>query len=46
MWPREHEPGFDPKSALTDAHARASEIEEEILRERPGISDVVVHTEP
>jgi cation diffusion facilitator family transporter len=38
--------GLDPKSALTDAHARASEIEEEILRERPGISDVVVHTEP
>ena len=38
--------GLDPKSALTDAHARASEIEEEILRERPGIADVVVHTEP
>jgi cation diffusion facilitator family transporter len=38
--------GLDPQSALSDAHARASEIEEEILRERPGIADVVVHTEP
>jgi cation diffusion facilitator family transporter len=38
--------GLDPKSALSDAHARASQIEEEILRERPGIADVVVHTEP
>lgn len=33
-------------SRLADAHARASEIEEEIRRVRPGISDVVVHTEP
>lgn len=38
--------GLDPSSPLTDAHAQASEIEEEILRERPGIADVVVHTEP
>ncbi|MDX6485336.1 MAG: hypothetical protein QOF43_489, partial [Gaiellaceae bacterium] len=38
--------GLDPGSQLTDAHAQASEIEEEILRERPGIADVVVHTEP
>jgi cation diffusion facilitator family transporter len=38
--------GLDPQSALTDAHARASEIEEAILRERPRITDVVVHTEP
>jgi divalent metal cation (Fe/Co/Zn/Cd) transporter len=38
--------GLDPQSALADAHARASEIEEAILRERPGIADVVVHTEP
>jgi cation diffusion facilitator family transporter len=33
-------------SALADAHARASEIEEAIRRERPEITDVVVHTEP
>jgi len=38
--------GMDPQSHLSDAHARASEIEEQILRERPGIADVVVHTEP
>jgi len=38
--------GLDPRSPLSDAHARASEIEEDILRERPGIADVVVHTEP
>jgi cation diffusion facilitator family transporter len=38
--------GLDPRSALADAHARASEIESEIMRERPGIADVVVHTEP
>jgi cation diffusion facilitator family transporter len=37
---------FDPQSALSDAHARASEIEAQIIRERPGIADVVVHTEP
>jgi len=33
-------------TALADAHARASEIEEAIRRERPGIADVIVHTEP
>ena len=33
-------------SALAEAHARASEIEEAIRRERPEISDVIVHTEP
>jgi cation diffusion facilitator family transporter len=33
-------------SALADAHARASEIEEAIRRERPEIADVIVHTEP
>jgi cation diffusion facilitator family transporter len=38
--------GLDPASALTDAHTRASEIEERIRRERPEIADVVVHTEP
>jgi len=31
---------------LADAHARASRIEERIRRERPGIADVIVHTEP
>jgi divalent metal cation (Fe/Co/Zn/Cd) transporter len=34
------------ESALADAHARASEIEEAIRRERPEIADVIVHTEP
>jgi cation diffusion facilitator family transporter len=38
--------GLDAQSPLEDAHARASEIETAILRERPGIADVVVHTEP
>ena len=33
-------------SRLDEAHARASEIEERIRRERPEIADVVVHTEP
>jgi cation diffusion facilitator family transporter len=33
-------------TVLADAHARASEIEEAIRRERPGIADVIVHTEP
>jgi divalent metal cation (Fe/Co/Zn/Cd) transporter len=31
---------------LADAHARASEIEATIRRERPEIADVIVHTEP
>ena len=38
--------GLDPGTALADAHARASEIEERIRRERPDIADVIVHTEP
>jgi cation diffusion facilitator family transporter len=38
--------GLDGTSRLDAAHARASEIEERIRRERPGISDVIVHTEP
>jgi cation diffusion facilitator family transporter len=33
-------------TALADAHALASRIEEAIRRERPEIVDVVVHTEP
>jgi cation diffusion facilitator family transporter len=37
--------GLDPGTALADAHARASEIEERIRRERPEIADVIVHTE-
>ena len=38
--------GLDAGSRLADAHARASEIEERIRRERPDIADVIVHTEP
>jgi divalent metal cation (Fe/Co/Zn/Cd) transporter len=38
--------GLDPQSALSEAHARASQIEERIRRERPEIADVIVHTEP
>jgi cation diffusion facilitator family transporter len=36
---------LDPASSLTDAHARASEIEERIRAAVP-VADVVVHTEP
>jgi cation diffusion facilitator family transporter len=38
--------GLDPDVPLAAAHARASEIEEQIRRERPEIADVIVHTEP
>jgi cation diffusion facilitator family transporter len=38
--------GLEGGSRLSDAHARASEIEEQIRRVRPEIADVVVHTEP
>jgi divalent metal cation (Fe/Co/Zn/Cd) transporter len=38
--------GLDPSTALADAHARASEIEERIRRDHPEIADVIVHTEP
>ncbi|HEX3805202.1 MAG TPA: cation-efflux pump [Gaiellaceae bacterium] len=38
--------GLDGTSRLDAAHARASEIEERIRRERPDIGDVIVHTEP
>ncbi|MBA2358799.1 MAG: cation-efflux pump [Actinobacteria bacterium] len=38
--------GLDPRTALEEAHTRASEIERRIRRERPSIADVVVHTEP
>jgi divalent metal cation (Fe/Co/Zn/Cd) transporter len=37
---------LDAGTSLADAHARASEVEERIRRERPEISDVIVHTEP
>jgi cation diffusion facilitator family transporter len=37
---------LDPGTALAEAHARASAIEERIRRERPEIADVIVHTEP
>jgi cation diffusion facilitator family transporter len=38
--------GLEPELSLADAHARASEIEERIRRQRPDIADVIVHTEP
>jgi cation diffusion facilitator family transporter len=38
--------GLEPQTSLAEAHARASEIEERIRRERPEIADVIVHTEP
>jgi len=37
---------LDSSTTLADAHAKASEIEEQIRRERPDIADVIVHTEP
>jgi divalent metal cation (Fe/Co/Zn/Cd) transporter len=37
---------LDPTSPLAEAHARASQIEERIRRERPEIADIIVHTEP
>ena len=37
---------MEPGRTLAEAHARASEIEERIRRERPTIADVIVHTEP
>ncbi|MFL5952605.1 MAG: cation diffusion facilitator family transporter [Gaiellaceae bacterium] len=38
--------GLDGTSRLDAAHARASEIEERIRKERPDVADVIVHTEP
>ena len=38
--------GSTARRSLDEAHARASEIEERIRRERPDIADVIVHTEP
>jgi cation diffusion facilitator family transporter len=37
---------LDSATALSDAHAMASRIEETLRRELPEIADVVVHTEP
>ena len=37
---------MEPERALSEAHARASEIEARIRREHPEIADVIVHTEP
>jgi cation diffusion facilitator family transporter len=36
----------DPASTLAEAHALASEVEEEIRRALPELADVSVHTEP
>jgi cation diffusion facilitator family transporter len=38
--------GLEPSSPLSEAHARASEIEERIRGATPEIADVIVHTEP
>ena len=38
--------GLDSATALADAHAVASRIEETLRRELPEIADVIVHTEP
>jgi cation diffusion facilitator family transporter len=38
--------GLDPTVPLAEAHARASEIEERVRKALPGISDIIVHTEP
>ena len=37
---------LNSETALADAHGLASRIEEAIRRERPEITDVIVHTEP
>jgi cation diffusion facilitator family transporter len=38
--------GLDPGSTLAEAHALASEVEEDVRRDLPGLADVSVHTEP
>jgi len=38
--------GLGGEGSLTDAHGRASAVEERVRRAVPGIADVVVHTEP
>jgi cation diffusion facilitator family transporter len=37
---------MEPDRTLSEAHARASEVEERIRRDHPQIADVIVHTEP
>jgi cation diffusion facilitator family transporter len=37
---------LDPSTALADAHARASRVEELIRTAHPEIAEVIVHTEP
>jgi divalent metal cation (Fe/Co/Zn/Cd) transporter len=37
---------LDPGSQLADAHALASEVEQEVRRALPALADVSVHTEP
>jgi cation diffusion facilitator family transporter len=37
---------LDPACALAEAHAQASEVEEDIRRALPQLADVSVHTEP
>jgi cation diffusion facilitator family transporter len=38
--------GLDPQCTLGDAHALASEVEEDVRRDLPELADVSVHTEP
>jgi cation diffusion facilitator family transporter len=38
--------GLDASLPLAEAHARASEVEERIRGELPGVAEIVVHTEP
>ena len=38
--------GLDASAPLAEAHARASEVEERIRRELPGVAEIIVHTEP
>ncbi len=37
---------LEPGTPLAVAHSQASRIEEAVRRARPGITDVIVHTEP
>jgi divalent metal cation (Fe/Co/Zn/Cd) transporter len=36
----------DGATALADAHAQASRVEERIRREQPDLGEIIVHTEP
>jgi cation diffusion facilitator family transporter len=38
--------GLDPECTLAEAHALASEVEEDVRRTLPELADVSVHTEP